>query len=196
MKLVKTAKGTELPVSQIQGKDYLNVAYRIVWFREEHPDWSIETEMVSSVGTNGSGPEQATFKAVIRNEKAQLIATAHKTEDKKGFFDFMEKAETGAIGRALALCGYGTQFTDDLEEGGRLADAPIQPITNTSYDQNAVLLQILMQITHGMEKNEILENEVKSFIITQFKKGSIKVLTHAEAVKTLHHLNEFKKRAK
>jgi hypothetical protein len=27
----------------------------------------------------------------------------------------------------LALCGYGTQFTDDLEEAGRLADSPLVP---------------------------------------------------------------------
>ncbi len=31
---------------------------------------------------------------------------------------------TGAVGRALAYCGYGTQFAPELEEGNRLADAP------------------------------------------------------------------------
>jgi hypothetical protein len=38
----------------------------------------------------------------------------------------MEKAETGAIGRALALIGYGTQFcADELDEGDRIVDAPV-----------------------------------------------------------------------
>ncbi len=38
----------------------------------------------------------------------------------------LEKSETGAIGRALALCGFGTQFTPELDEGERLADSPLQ----------------------------------------------------------------------
>ena len=29
------------------GRDYLPVAYRLVWFREERPDWGIETQPVS-----------------------------------------------------------------------------------------------------------------------------------------------------
>ena len=56
----------------------------------------------------------------------RVIATSHKREDERGFPDFMEKSETGAIGRALALCGFGTQFcADELDEGSRLADSPI-----------------------------------------------------------------------
>ena len=41
----------------------------------------------------------------------------------------MEKAETGSIGRALAYCGYGTQFAaSELEEAPeRPVDAPISP---------------------------------------------------------------------
>ena len=40
----------------------------------------------------------------------------------------MEKAETGSIGRALAYCGYGTQFcADELDEAERIVDAPIEP---------------------------------------------------------------------
>lgn len=46
-------------------------------------------------------------------------------ETLEGFGDFIEKAETGAIGRALALVGFGTQFcADELDEGPRLADSP------------------------------------------------------------------------
>ena len=87
--------------------------------RKLYPHWAIETELVS---TNESA---SVARAVIKDESGRVIATAHKSETAQGFPDHMEKAETGAIGRALALCGYGTQFTDDLEEGGRLADAPI-----------------------------------------------------------------------
>ena len=28
------------------GKEYLQVAHRVVWFRNEHPDWAIDTKVV------------------------------------------------------------------------------------------------------------------------------------------------------
>lgn len=123
MKTFTTPKGSELPLLDLRGKSYLQVAYRLVWFREEHPTWSIETEMVSSE------PTAALFKAWIKDETGRIIAMAHKYEDKQGFADYREKGETGSIGRALALCGFGTQFcSDELEEGSRLADAPVQQV--------------------------------------------------------------------
>lgn len=102
----------------IKGKDYLQVAHRLVWFREERKEWSIETEV--------NRQKDETFaKAIIRNESGRIMAIAHKFEDKAGFSDHAEKAETGAVGRALALCGFGTQFSPDLDEGSRLADSPV-----------------------------------------------------------------------
>ena len=108
-------------LSKIKGKDYLEVKWRIVWVRSEHPDWGIETEIVNSV------PGAAQVKATIKNAEGRILAQAHKMETSKGFPDYLEKAETGAIGRALALCGYGTQFTgDELDEGVRIVDAPVE----------------------------------------------------------------------
>jgi hypothetical protein len=125
MKSFKTPKGTELPLLDMRGKDYLQVAHRLVWFREEKPAWSIETSF--EVLTE----KDSLAKAVIRDEAGRVISTAHKYEDKAGFSDFREKAETGAIGRALALVGYGTQFcANDLDEGDRIADAPVQRVPN------------------------------------------------------------------
>lgn len=120
MKTWKTPKGTELPIMDMRGKDYLEVKWRLVWFREEHPDWSISTSFVSGDATS------ALARAEIRSPAGTVMSTSHKFEDKQGFADFREKAETGAIGRALALIGYGTQFCgDELDEGDRLADSPV-----------------------------------------------------------------------
>lgn len=107
-------------LSSVNGKEYLEVKWRIVWFRLERADWGIETEIVNSA----QGAAQV--KATIRNAEGRIMAQAHKMETKVGFGDYLEKAETGAIGRALALCGYGTQFTgDELAEGERIVDSPI-----------------------------------------------------------------------
>lgn len=116
----KTPKGTELPLIDLKGKPYLQVAHRLVWFREEHPGWGIETQVVEHDTTH------AVVRATIRNGDT-VIANGTKSETKIGFADYLEKAETGAIGRALALCGFGTQFAPELDEGERLADAPVAP---------------------------------------------------------------------
>ena len=107
------------------GRTYLPVSARIVWFRQEHPDWSIETEAVEI----NHEKQYAIFRARICDGDGKLMATGTKKEDVKGFGDYIEKAETGAVGRALALCGFGTQFSPDLDESaaGRFADSP-QPM--------------------------------------------------------------------
>lgn len=119
-KTAKTPKGTVLPLMNLKGKDYLQVAYRIVWFREEEPQSGVETSFLTL--TEGYAVAQA---KIIRD--GRVVAMATKREDKQSFADFIEKAETGAIGRALALLGYGTQFTlPDLDEGEHLADSPVE----------------------------------------------------------------------
>ena len=55
-----------------------------------------------------------------------VIATAREKEIEIGFPDYIEKAETGAIGRALARCGYGTLQAPEFDEQHRLADAPVE----------------------------------------------------------------------
>lgn len=121
MKTWKTPKGTTLSLMDLKGKDYLPVAQRILWFREDHPDWKIVTEFLEL------STSHAIAKATILDEDSSVVATAHKIETVEGFRDFIEKAETGAVGRALAFVGYGTQFCGaDLDEGDRLADAPLE----------------------------------------------------------------------
>lgn len=118
MKVMKTEKGTELPLLNLRGKDYLQVAHRIVWFRERHPEGRIETSLLKC-------EENYTIARAVISIDCGPIASATKREDKTHFADHLEKAETGAIGRALALCGFGTQFAPELDEGERLADSPL-----------------------------------------------------------------------
>ncbi|HEY3284102.1 MAG TPA: hypothetical protein VGN26_17670 [Armatimonadota bacterium] len=105
------------------GAEYLEVKWRLVWFREEHPDWGIETKPVVVDIEKGL----AVFQAHVYNAEGRLLASGTKMETARDFGDFVEKAETGSIGRALAVCGYGTQFAPEMEEGDRIVDAPIQP---------------------------------------------------------------------
>src|SRR6266498_502190 len=106
---LKTPKGTELPLLQLRGRDYLQVAHRLVWFREEHPDWQIITKPLEI----NVDKKYALFRSAIINTDGKTLATATKGESIAGFNDYIEKAETSATGRALALCGFGTQFAPE-----------------------------------------------------------------------------------
>lgn len=124
MRSFKTPKGTELPLIDLKGKDYLQVAYRLVWFREDHPHGKIDTERLSE------SDKQVTYRATIsirlpeREYELIKISNADKTINIKSTLDY-EKCETAAVGRALAMAGYGTQFAEDIQEGEDIADAPI-----------------------------------------------------------------------
>lgn len=112
------------------GRTYLPVSARLVWFREEHADWGIVTEPLEI----NHEKQYAVFRATIFNAEGKIMAVGTKKEDVKGFGDYIEKSETGAVGRALAMCGYGTQFSPELDEAsaGRFADSP-QPMGGNRY---------------------------------------------------------------
>ena len=100
--------------------DYLPVAARIAWFRKDHPYWSIITKVVQLAN------KAVIMKAIIKDMQGTVIATARKKETEIGFPDYIEKAETGAVGRALAMCGYGTLQAPEFDEQERLADALVE----------------------------------------------------------------------
>ena len=108
------------------GAKYLPVAPRVVAFREQHPTWAIVTEVLDG--------EPRLVKAYIQDEGGNVVATAHKTIVKFSGGD-VEKAETGAVGRALSLIGIGTLSAMDLDEGEQIAEAPVEtPPADTDAD--------------------------------------------------------------
>lgn len=139
-----------LHLMQIKGRnsstDYLPVQWRLVWFRTLCPDGTIETEIIHldlereteeeayvwnnetrrSEKTIKRAPGIAVFRATVKDGKGGM-ATGTKSEKAASFPDFIEKAETGSIGRALAALGYGTQFTGgEFDEQHRIVDAPVE----------------------------------------------------------------------
>src|SRR5579871_5818942 len=82
--------------------DYMEVKWRLLWLRTEHPDARIHTELVKHVD------DLAVFKAHVALANG-AEATGFGSETVDDWKDYMEKAETKALGRALAALGYGTQ---------------------------------------------------------------------------------------
>ena len=71
--------------------------------------------------------ETAVFRATVEIPDGGS-ATGWGSEEASDFGDYIEKAETKALGRALAALGYGTQFCPDFEFGAadnRVVDSPI-----------------------------------------------------------------------
>lgn len=127
----------------LKGKDYLQVAWRLVWFREEKPLWSIDPVIIEL------DADHAIFRACIFDESGVQKCAAHGSESKRDFGDYIEKAETKAVGRALAMLGYGTQFTaTELDEGDRIVDSPLTLGSKAAADRVGAdkLAQIEKQI--------------------------------------------------
>ena len=132
--------------------DYLPVQWRLVWFRSQCPNGTIETELVhldldreteeeTYVWNNEKRRSEkviktakglAIFRAIVKDGKGGM-AIGTKMEKAASFSDWLEKAETGSVGRALAALGYGTQFTgDELNESHRIVDSPVDRTPNAS----------------------------------------------------------------
>ena len=103
------------------GVKYLTVQGRLAWFRHDHPDWTVKTEL-----------KMAGQKSIFRSEiigyidgAERLIATATAVVGQGE--DAMEKAESASIGRALINAGYGIAFASEEEIGYRPHGAPAAP---------------------------------------------------------------------
>lgn len=126
-------------------QDYLPVQGRLLWLHSERPkkvkfevvseDIRPDYEVTKKVKDFGNWVEKTvkgwakiTMRvSIITAEDVELVAEASKTETAADFPDYVEKAQTGAIGRALLWLGYGTAFAaDELDEGERIVDAPVE----------------------------------------------------------------------
>ncbi len=137
-------------LTKLQDKDYLEVKWRLVWFREKYPHGRIETEElaydldreVSAEGFAWNAETRrkervlkkacgyARYRAIVEDgEGGRGVGT--KSESAVNFPDFGEKAETGAIGRALAALGFGTQFAPEMDEADRIVDSPVDRTPTT-----------------------------------------------------------------
>lgn len=95
--------------------DYLEVKDRVLWARTECPEMEIRTELLPAAG------DLVVMRATVARPGAGM-ATGHGSS-KLGMPDAVEKAETAAVGRALAYLGYGTAAA--LAEEGQVCDSPV-----------------------------------------------------------------------
>src|SRR5260221_13469382 len=101
--------------------EYLPVQWRIFWFRSDNPKGKIDSHALTLDLERGA----AIFETYVEREDGGS-ARMHGSETLGDWKDYIEKAQTKSLGRALAAVGYGSQFTDDeFTEGERIVDSPV-----------------------------------------------------------------------
>ena len=105
---------SDLKTVSIKGKQYVTVNERLKYFREKFPAYSLETELVAV------NDETALIRAVIRNDKNELVATgtAYERRNDKGSFvnatSHVENAECVPLHTQI-LTRNGFRFFYELE---------------------------------------------------------------------------------
>ncbi len=109
--------------------EYMNVQNRLLWFiRDQRAiiasgaakgSYEIKTELIELDRQVG----WAHFKTYIRDTLGNE-AVMYGSESARDFPDFIEKASTKSLGRALLLLGYGTAFANEMDEEDRFVDSP------------------------------------------------------------------------
>ena len=100
-------------IGKVNGGDHLNAEHRMTWFHETYGDrGSLVTEMLHHTTFAEAGPAAcAVFKASVTiydENNFPFVYTGHGSETHGDFGDYIMKAETKAISRALAHAGFGT----------------------------------------------------------------------------------------
>ena len=129
----------ELRSIDFDGKEYVKVCERVRAFRQLHPNWSIETTILSN--TDGI----VLMQAVIKDETGRVLATGHAFEKQDSTFinqtSYIENCETSAVGRALGILGIGidTAIASAEEVETAQANQEEQPPEGTAAPLETVL---------------------------------------------------------
>ncbi len=111
---------------------YLDVKYRLLWFRLHRPEGKIDSEIIrvddksAVVSCRLYNDRKDPTEQYIARASAQRFFNSDKFGDR-----YLEIAETAAMGRVLAAAGYGTQFCSSSDMfSDVIADAPVEMGTN------------------------------------------------------------------
>lgn len=129
----------EMNITDIKGKDYVEVNQRVIAFRKLYPNGTISTEILSI----GNGV--VVIKATILNEDGQVLSTGISYEKENSTFinktSYIENCETSAVGRALGFAGFGISTS----------------IASAEEVQTAILNQIPKKVNISQEMQDKLD---------------------------------------
>lgn len=173
--------------------DYLEVKWRMVWYRQENRE---NTKTVVRDKIIDTKNRFAYFELEVTDSKGNVeIGVGSETGD--DFGDYIEKAYTKAYGRALAALGYGTQFAPELEEGDDVVDSPVktEDVKTAVPDQDEPMTEpqrrAIFAIYNSMGMSEA---QIREIIQKRYNKPEGKMLSKQEASDFIDYLNSLKGR--
>lgn len=145
-----------IKTTDIRGKQYAEVNQRIKAFRMLCPNGTISTEIIS----NEDG--MVIMKASILDEQNKLLGTGTAYE-KEGSStinktSYIENCETSAVGRALAMCGFGIDLSVASYEE---VENAIEQQKASAYPSRAIMLTLAKK--KYPEGSEQLKKLLKTF---------------------------------
>ena len=145
----------------IKGKEYVMVNERLQYFRDNFPNHSLISEIVTLDMKKDA--EMVVMKASVLNENGVVVAVGHAFEVKSSSFinktSFIENCETSAWGRALANMGIGIDVSvasaEEVANAIKNQNAPkkeFNPITEEQIHKLAELNITQQQIADWLKK--------------------------------------------
>lgn len=134
---------------------YLDVKYRIAWFRMLYPNGRI-SKHIASITDNMAVVEARIYKDTTDAEDAYLAnGFGQRSCDQTNQYGarFLETAETGSVGRALAAAGFniaGGIEADGSDDGSSPVDTPftVSATGNTGPNSTESNNHIQQDVTH------------------------------------------------
>jgi hypothetical protein len=113
------------------GREYLDLKWRIVWLRSQEPDASIESQIVAT------SEDEVVCRSTISLRSGASV-TAHGSAQRSENDQPVEAAENRATMRALASLGYGAEYADDDDVAiPRSFDPPVNLMTARTLLENS-----------------------------------------------------------
>lgn len=142
-------------VVTIHGKEYKTVALRVSEFREQYPEYGLQTELVSADG------EMVVMKASVVNPEGFVVGTGYAEETRASSqinrTSALENCETSAIGRALAASGFaGTEYAsaNEVQNAIHQQENPVNPPSGHRFkngEREAIHASVLACLEIGDE---------------------------------------------
>lgn len=162
-----------IKTTDIKGKAYAEVNQRIKAFRMVYPNGTIATELLS----NNDGI--CVFKAMVYADNDStvnlLLGTGHAYEKESSSFinktSYIENCETSAVGRALAMAGFGidTSIASAEEVNNAISQQNKDEVLKGAKAKTEVL-KIL-----NSKSQEYVKNVLDHYKITEIKEITVDI---------------------
>lgn len=172
-----------IKTTDIKGKDYAEVNQRIKAFRMVYPEGCILTDMISN--ENGV----CIFKAAVfaNGDLNSQLGVGHAYEKEGSSFinktSYIENCETSAVGRALAMAGFGIDVS--IASAEEVENAQLQQVSeSTISDTKATALGKML----SKEKIAV------DFVCKLYSVKGLRDLTEAKHNNIVQHIEDIKKK--